>query len=69
MKKEFSLAIECENAAFGDDSLDAGREVARILRKLATALEAGMFPDSEGTLTDENGNRVGAWGYRDDSAD
>lgn len=53
---KFTVEIECDNAAFEDDS---GAEVARILRNLAAELEnnpgvLGRFP-----LRDTNGNRVG----------
>jgi cytochrome c-type biogenesis protein CcmH/NrfF len=50
---QFSISIDCDNAAFKDD---AHSEIARILRVVATKLEQGQ---TEGTCMDYNGNRVG----------
>jgi hypothetical protein len=70
---EFTVKIDCGNAAFGFDPTDeddepepdeearAG-EVARILRKIAYALEQGGADD--GGCTDTNGNSVGTYGFR-----
>jgi hypothetical protein len=49
----------------GDDLLDQearAAEVARILRKIAYALEQGGADD--GGCTDTNGNSVGTYGFR-----
>lgn len=55
----FTLGItNMENAAFADD---ASAEVARILREVAIAMEAGR---TEGKCRDINGNTVGEWGLR-----
>jgi hypothetical protein len=50
----FTLTIDCNNAAFEED---AAAEVARILRTLASKLENGQtyFPN----VFDINGNTVG----------
>jgi hypothetical protein len=57
---EFTLNIECDNAAFGDDSAERGFEIARILRELAERIEASGAGSLSGwTLRDVNGNRVG----------
>jgi hypothetical protein len=57
---EFSMNIECDNAAFGDSGVEQAAEIARILRDLAARLEAsGAGPFSGWILRDVNGNRVG----------
>jgi len=50
----FTLKIETGNEAFADG--DAGAELARILRYVATAVERGT---RGAPLYDINGNRVG----------
>ena len=56
MKATIRMAMD--NASFADGN---GRELARMLRQLADALQDGDFqPDSDPfKLTDYNGNRVG----------
>ena len=58
----FTLTIETDNAAFGDDYR---AEIARLLRSIATRLENGTSANC-GRLYDHNGNHVGD--YRDTSA-
>ena len=53
MRDAFTIDSSTGNAAFDDD---AGAEVARILRDVATALERGT---RSAPLHDINGNRVG----------
>ena len=53
MARQFKLTIQADNAAFDDD---AGAEIARILRDVATALERGT---RGAPLHDYNGNQVG----------
>jgi hypothetical protein len=57
--KRFKVEIDTVNAAFGEDLDDAGRELARILRRLADEVEDGTAWDGPGTLRDVNGNSVG----------
>lgn len=57
MSKNLSLSIETGNAAFGDSDEERNAELARILRAAACRVENG---DTEFTLRDFNGNRVGA---------
>jgi len=53
----FKLELATDNAAFDNH---AGREVARILRKLAAEVEHGLFAGRDNTkLRDINGNTVG----------
>jgi hypothetical protein len=69
----FTLTIETGNAAFhdpgrgdgpdDDDNMARNAEVARILRKLATAIEQGS--DSV-RLMDYNGNSVGTATFEED---
>ena len=62
----FSLKIETDNAAFENDT---GREIARILWKLARYIEneplRGLDHNS-GKLHDINGNTVGEWRYEEE---
>ena len=53
----FSLNIDCDNAAFDDSGI--ATELARILRKTATQLEAGDDFESGRKVYDVNGNAVG----------
>lgn len=57
----FNLTIHCDNAAFDGTVLDANREVAHILRKLADRL-TGEVDDTNTSwpMLDSNGNTVGA---------
>lgn len=54
----FTLTIETDNAAFGDTSEDALREIARILYANRARFNAG---NTDGKLLDVNGNTVGRW--------
>ena len=56
MTQTFRLEIETGNAAFGGDAYERDQELARIMRTVATQLDAGEEP---GILFDVNGNRVG----------
>lgn len=59
--REFYVRIFCDSDAFYED---ACTEVARILRKLADAVETGMIVDAmHEALRDINGNSVGTVGY------
>jgi hypothetical protein len=61
-KMNFTLNIDCDNAAFEEDS---SAEVARILRTLADKLDNGQtyFPN----VFDLNGNGVGLAQFNDRS--
>lgn len=69
MSDKFVLEIELKNAAFRDGDtaqLDAGREIARILKVLASDLERDVYGIVNGwsmrySLHDVNGNLVGFW--------
>ena len=58
--------------AIGNDAVQTMRDVAEILRELATDMEAREVEetDAAGDLYDDNGNVVGGWefesGYEDD---
>lgn len=52
----FKLEIETDNDAFGTSAHSTAREVARILRRLATRLDDGA---TDGRIMDVNGNSVG----------
>ena len=55
----YTISINTDNAAFGDDP---GAELARILRQLAAHLDAGDL-DEHRNIMDLNGNTVGAAAY------
>ena len=57
----FTLEIETENAAF---EKTPGREIARVLRRLADRLEGGFACADGGKLMDVNGNSVGNWSLK-----
>ena len=49
----FTLTMETDNAAFGDDP---AAEISRLLREAARRVELGIL---DSPLLDANGNRVG----------
>ena len=57
----FTLEIECDNAAFHDDNgdFDPGNELATILHTVRCQVADGH---DGGVCHDSNGNRVGSWG-------
>lgn len=59
---EFTLEIECNNAAFDDENLT--HEIARILRKAADQVE--LENESSRALRDINGNIVGQFAATED---
>jgi hypothetical protein len=62
--RQFTLTIECDNAAFGDDDSAACAEINRIMRHLSARLEASeLYPNSAQWIRDVNGNRVGTYKY------
>ena len=59
----FTLKIATDNAAFGDNELDA-RATLRYL--LVTQVSDGLETNANGgTIRDENGNTVGEWSNSD----
>jgi hypothetical protein len=62
MSVRFHLQIQCDNDAFchTGSTLDRSEEVARILREAADMIETNVM---HATLSDANGNVVGACGY------
>lgn len=57
----FTLSINCDNAAFEEDN--QGGEVARILREVASQLDAGYT--NMPRLMDYNGNTVGSASFQE----
>jgi hypothetical protein len=57
---KFTLTIDCDNSAFGDDPVP---EVGSLLRQAAdkVAMTSGV-----GTLRDSNGNTVGRFHFTED---
>jgi hypothetical protein len=62
---QFCLQIACDNAAFEEDM--AG-ELARILREVASRIEAGEDCGSFVNIRDINGNVVGSFALKEASA-
>jgi len=56
----FELSFDTDNDAFTDGNGSA--EVARILRALATRIEANSGDSFDGAVYDVNGNRIGNFG-------
>ena len=59
MSHIFKLEIETGNAAFGETTAERADELARILAELSE--KVAWSRDTEGYLSDVNGNRVGKW--------
>ncbi len=55
----YTLTIQADNDAFGQNEPDRSREVARIMRTVAMRLEHGGTFEALDPLRDINGNRVG----------
>lgn len=62
---KFHLYVTCDNAAF-EESVPA--ELARILRNVATRLERGEDCGSFRSILDVNGNVVGSFALKSESA-
>jgi hypothetical protein len=54
----FTLKINTNNAAFGDDSSESNSEVSRILGVVSRKVEGGA---TSGLVLDLNGNTVGSF--------
>ena len=55
----FSLKLKTDNAAFSDGN--KSYEISRILREIADKIEDG---NTEGSIRDINGNRIGEFKIR-----
>lgn len=62
---QFRLHVACDNAAFEDGMAS---ELARILRDVAKRLERGEDCGSWTNVRDSNGNTVGAFALKSESA-
>jgi hypothetical protein len=61
----FTLTIDCDNAAFGDnDATERAAEVSYILRVVAQEFDNGT-PADDIRVRDSNGNRVGTAAFSD----
>lgn len=63
MAKQFTVKIDCDNAAFEDR--DSATEVATILRRLADRIYRDGFSGFYETILDSNGNDVGRYALKD----
>jgi hypothetical protein len=57
---KFTLTIDCDGAAFGEDG-DPSHEIRRILKRLVVGDNGPRYDNTAGTVRDSNGNTVGAW--------
>lgn len=68
MSHQFTVSINCNNAAFADNDYptyaSAAPELARILRVIADQIESGVQYDFLKTIRDINGNDVGRYGLK-----
>lgn len=58
----FTLTIECDNDAFISYP---GPEIARILENVSYSVRKKIDRNSEVSIRDSNGNRVGSWEYQE----
>ena len=58
----FSVEIDTDNDVFQEPN-SMSRELASLLRRIATSLEDRGTTRFEGNLLDRNGNSVGAYGF------
>lgn len=63
---QFRLQIACDNAAFEDEG--TATELARILRDVARRIESGEDCGSFVNVRDINGNVVGSFALKSESA-
>lgn len=68
---QFTLTIDCNNAAFVGDGQDPTHEIRRILARLADGengvrLDDGRLLPHTRSVLDLNGNRVGSWAIKED---
>jgi hypothetical protein len=67
-RRRFSLAFDCNNAAFEDEGLE--HAIASILRRVAHSVDADALiasPDQEFVVEpvrDPNGTTIGHWSYQ-----
>lgn len=69
---KFILTVNCDNAAFCQESEEAttetaAHELARILRKAAEQIAEGIPYDYFQTIRDTNGNDVGAYAFKNNA--
>lgn len=62
--RKFTLTIECDNDAFGNDDSAACAEINRIMRHLSARLEVNeLYRNSEQWIRDINGNACGTYKF------
>lgn len=64
MKRTFTLTLDLDTEAFGDDAWDREMEVARILREVSTALYGAAVQSTSAALRDRNGKTVGKYEFK-----
>lgn len=57
----FTLTIE-----LGNDAMQTGRDVSDALKQVASKVHSCLIEEDYGnSIRDENGNKVGEWGFMD----
>ena len=62
---KLTITIEMDNAAFGNDGIERGMEVSRILSESVNRLTDDIQTGDCCPLLDINGNSVGLWDVTD----
>lgn len=58
----FTLSIQ-----LGDEAMSSGTDVGRALEKLGLQINMGSKEFEAGSITDDNGNKVGSYSYGEES--
>jgi hypothetical protein len=61
----FTVKIDCDNAAFGEDDFEKTLEIERILRRVADRVHKGEGMSCWETILDSNGKDVGRFALKD----
>lgn len=63
---KFTLSVDTDTEAFGDDTWDREMEVARILRQVSMSLYGGAIVGQAAELRDRHGRTVGKYEFSED---
>lgn len=63
---KFTLSIDTDTEAFGEDAWDREMEVARVLRQVSMSLYGGAIVGQEAELLDRHGRTVGKYEFSED---
>lgn len=59
----FAVTLKTSSEAFDEQEGNPGKEIARILRKIADRVEDGVAENDYASALDLSGNTVGSWCY------